>query len=226
MRSAFCSAGCMRYLFVLPFLALSLPASADPITWKAAGELTYVNDGRNIWPGLDPGTPWELTVTFDPHSPPSVLHPGCNEYDSGAATFELGGFSYTRSSGNIYTNAGLLDFGCIGSLPEGEVGLIQFWFPGDWIEEPGSWSLNGAGGPMVAGYYDQNVKDGTLPTVPAFHSIGMFGGLYQFGFLQEFGSGPVHFQLVEQPTAVPEPATMTLMGAGLAALIAAKRRRR
>jgi hypothetical protein len=216
----------MRYLFCLSFLVLSLPASADPITWKASGELTYVNDGRNIWPGLDRGTPWELTVTFDPNSAFSVIHPGCNEYQTGPATFQLGDFSYTRSSASIFTNAGLLAFGCIGSLPEGEVGLIQFWFPGNWTEEPGSWSLNGAGGPMIAGYYDQIVKDGTLPTVPAPGGFGMFGGLNQFGFLQEFGGGSVNFQLLEQPTAVPEPATMTLLGAGLVALIAAKRRRR
>lgn len=216
----------MRYLLFLLSLAVSLPASADPITWKAAGELTYVNDGRNIWPGLDPGTPWELTVTFDPNSAFTVIHPGCNVYNSGAATFELGDFSYGRSSGEIYTNAGLPAFGCHGFLPEGNVGLIQFWFGGSWTEEPGSWSLNAAGGPMVVGYYDRNVKDGTLPTIPVGGNGGMFGGLYQFGFLQEFGGGAVNFQLVEQPTAVPEPATLTLMGAGLAALIAAKRRRR
>ena len=217
----------MRYLAAL-FVAVSTPASADPITWKAAGELTYVVDQMHIWPGMDPGTPWELTVAFDPDSTPTVIHPGCNVYDSGPATFQLGGFTYTRSAGEIYTNAGLPAFGCIGFLPEGEVGLIQFWFGGGWIEEPGAWSLNAAFGPMVAGYYDRNVKDGTLPTVPTFDSIGMFGGLQQLGLdrLQEFGGGPVHFQLVEQPTAVPEPTTMTLMGAGLAALIAAKRRRR
>jgi hypothetical protein len=219
----------MRYVVALLFLALSTPTSADPITWKADGELTFVVDQMEIWPGMEQGTPWALTVTFDPDSTPTVLHPGCNVYDSGPATFQLGGFSYTRSSGQIFTNAGLPQSGCIGLLPEGEVGLIQFWFnSGGWVSEPGAWALDAAFGPLIAGYYDAVVKDGTLPTVPTFDTIGTFDGLFQLDFdhLQEFGGGPVHFQLVEQPTTVPEPATMTLMGAGLAALIAAKRRRR
>jgi hypothetical protein len=216
----------MRYLAALLVLAVSSPASADPITWKAANEVSNVNDGMNIWPGLEPGTPWELSVTFDPDSTPTVLAPGCNVYSAGPATFKLGDFSYTSSGGEIYTNAGLPEVGCFAGLPEGEAGLIQFLW-GSWTEEPGAWPLNDAFGILLAGYYDLNVKDGTLPTVPVFDpNGGIFGDLKFRSMFQQFDGGPVHFQLVEQPTAVPEPATMTMLGAGLLTLIAAKRRRR
>lgn len=217
----------MRYVVVLLSLALSTPASADPITWKAANEVFNVTDGMNIWPGFEASTPWELTVMYDPDATPTVIHPGCNEYRAGPATLTLGEFRYTNSGGLIYTNAGLPESGCISFLPEGEAGLIQFLWGSDWTEEPGAWSLNDAFGILLAGYYDLNVKDGTLPTAPVFDpNGGIFGGLNFHSPEQGFNGGPVHFQLVEQPTAVPEPATMTMLGAGLAAFIAAKRRRR
>ncbi len=217
----------MRYLAVLCVLAIPSPALADPITWKAANEVFNVNDGMNLWPGLEPGTPWELTVTFDPQSTPTVLSPGCNVYSAGAATFKLGGFSYSHSGGEVYTNAGLPEVGCFAGLPEGEAGLIQFLWGNGWVEEPGAWPLNDAFGILLAGYYDLNIKDGTLPTVPVFDpNGGIFGGLRFESEHSRFSGGAVRFEIVEQPTVVPEPATMTLMGAGLAALIAAKRRRR
>ena len=121
----------MRYLAALLILAVSSPALADPITaaitWKASNEVINVNDGRNIWPGLEPGTPWELTVTFDPRfrRPPFSLLAAMS-IAPGPATFKLGGFSYSHSGGEIYTNAGLPDVGCFAGLPEGEAGLIQF----------------------------------------------------------------------------------------------------
>jgi hypothetical protein len=72
-----------------------------------------------------------------------------------------------------------------------------------------------------------NVKDGTLPAVPVFDpNGGIFGGLRFESQGSQFSGGAVRWELLEQPTAVPEPATLTLIGAGLAALIAAKRRRR
>src|SRR5687768_4458342 len=168
----------MRYPAVLLVLAISSPVLADPITWKASNEVFNVNDRMNFWPGLVPGTPWELTVTFDPQSPPTVLSPGCNVYSAGPATFNLGGFTYSHSGGAIYTNAGLPEVGCLMGLPEGEAGLIQFLWGSGWDEAPGAWRLNDAFGILLAGYYDLNVKDGKLPTAPVFDpNGGIFGGL-------------------------------------------------
>jgi hypothetical protein len=156
-----------------------------------------------------------------------VIQPGCNVYNAGAASLTLGEFSYANSSGQIHTNAGLPEVGCHGGPPEGEAGLIQFLWGSDWVGDPGAWALDDPLGILLAGYYDLNIKDGSLPTVPVFDpNGGIFGGLMYRSPDQRFDGGPVRFQLVEQPTAVPEPATMTLMGAGLAALLAARRRRR
>ena len=221
----------MRYLTCL-FLLAAVPARADSITWKASNEVISVTRiAERFWPGLTPGTPWSLTVTFDPtQAPAQVITPGCNRYSAGVSTLTLGSYSYTHTSGNIYTNAGLPDVGCIGSLPEGQSGLIQFWYgTAGWISDsPDAWDLRFAD-IMYAGYYDLLVKDGTLPRVPtidptpgryfgmeiesAFTGVGLFGGR-------------ADFQLVEDITAVPEPATLTMLGIGLASAVAAKRRRR
>ncbi len=217
----------MRYLVLLLFLLRATPTSADSITWKAASEVSFVNDGMNIWPGFTAGTPWSLTVTFDPGALPTVLAPGCNAYATGSALLTLGSYSYTNSGGQIFTNAGLPEVGCFGGLPEGEAGLIQFLWGSSWIEEPGAWTLNDQLSVLIAGYYDLNVKDGTLPGVPVGDpSGGIFGGLLYRSPNQQFDGGAVNFELVEPPTAVPEPATMTMLGIGLASLVAAKRRRR
>jgi hypothetical protein len=220
----------MRYLTFLLLLAAT-PAWADSITWKASNQVFSVSRSAEFfWPGLVPGTPWSLTVTFDPsQAPAQVITPGCNRYSAGVSTLTLGSFTYTHTSGSIYTNAGLPEVGCIGFLPEGQSGLIQFWYGmNGWVaDSPDAWNLRLAD-IMYAGYYDLLVKDGTLPRVPtidpspgrywgmeiesAFSSVGLFGGR-------------ADFQLVDQPATVPEPATVTMLGIGLASLVAAKRRR-
>ena len=219
----------MRYL-TLVLLLVPVPTWADSITWKASNEVFSVTRlAEHFWPGLVPGTPWSLTVTFDPfQAPAQVITPGCNRYSAGTSTLTLGSFSYTHTSGSIYTNAGLPDIGCIGSLPEGQSGLVQFWYGNNgWVpDSPDAWNLRFAD-IMFAGYYDLLVKDGTLPRVPTIDPTrGRFSGMEIEGQLGVglFG-GAANFQAVEQTSAVPEPATLTLFAAGLASLLATRRRR-
>ena len=227
----------MRTLLVpllLLFPAVSPPASGEPITWFASNSVLSVSPDADLFigAGLTAGTPWSLTVSFNPSAPPiRVLTPGCNQYSMGMSTLTLGSYSYTHAGGQIFTNAALPEAGCIGMLPEGEAGLIQFWFgtEGWQSDNPDAWRLSAWQGVTFAGYYDQLVKDGTLPVVPTFDPHqGQFGGMeIESGLGTLFFGGSARFQLVpEQPAPVPEPATLTLFGAGLAAALAARRKRR
>ena len=147
----------------------------------------------------------------------------------GPSTLTLGNFTYTHSSGSIFTNAALPEVGCVGGLPIGLAGLIQFWYgTGGWSsQDPGAWNIAAMGGVTYAGYYDQLVTDGTLPTVPVYDPVqGQYTGMeMESGRGLGFSGGAARFEIVS-PTPVPEPATMTMLGAGLAALIARRRRRR
>jgi hypothetical protein len=211
----------MALLTLFFVLGTAVLGHAAPITWQASSSLSVVHDPRNYWPGLEPGTDWTLTVTFDPLGPAVNLAPGCNSYAAGSTTLVLGGFTYTQESGAIYTNAILPEVGCASS----EAGLVAFAWGPNWTQEPGAWDLNDSFSVLVAGYYDVNATDGSLPWVPApSPTPGPYGGLdfnqydRTLGFYSQFTP-----RAIDQPSPVPEPATMGLMAAGLAALAARRR---
>jgi hypothetical protein len=202
-------------------------AQAAPITWQASSTLSTVHDPHDLLSGLEVGTIWTLTVTFDPASAARTLAPGCNEYASGAASLVLGGYTYTQPSGKIYTNAVLPAYGCTpASFPDSPPGLIAFTWGPNWTQEAGAWNLNDPFALLVAGYYDLNAKDGSLPYVPVLDpNGGQFHGLDFNHLYNDMGfGGAFEPQALEQPTPVPEPATMAMMAAGLAALAARRRR--
>lgn len=215
-------------------LLAATPTSAATITWFAANEVLSVSPWADsfVGPGLTAGTPWTLTVSFDPNMAPArTIFPGCNQYSGVSSTMTLGSFSYTNSGGSIYTNAALPEVGCNGLLPEGLAGNINFWYgTGGWqADDPRAWDISRWGGITYAAYYDDLVKDGTLPSTPTFapHQ-GRYGGFEIENF--ELGTllygGDVRFQRIdEQPAPVPEPATIMMLGTGLA-LIARRRLRR
>jgi hypothetical protein len=226
--------GCMRYLLVsllLVFLALPRTSAGETITWFASGQVSNVSDPFHFWPGLTPGTPWSLNFTLDSNAPRSIPfgRPGCSFYPMGSAAFSLGGFSYSHGGGQVATNWAL-DAGCtLESDPSDPDGLITFLFLGRWEQEPGAWNLNLSPAITVFSYYDLLATDGSLPLVPVINpDRGQYAGMEHEGAMgdAEFSGGFTPTAVVSQPTPVPEPATMTLFGAGLAAALAARKRRR
>lgn len=223
----------MRSLVIFALaVTAAVPASATPITWQASSSLSGVYDPFHQLPGLTPGTPWTLQITFEPGVPPRSLGSegwDCNIYNVGAvAVFQLGGFTYTQSGGQVFTNSILPVDNCRRTAPSlSPPGLIQFAWLGSWTQEPGSWNLNNGPKIFMAGYYDAVHQDGSLPTVPVVGPAGSFSGIeYEGGgqLFEFYSSFTPH--LVEQPTAVPEPATLTMLGAGLALLARRRLRRR
>ena len=199
-------------------LFVATPARAAMITWQDSGTLTSVSfAGQALYPGLTVGTAWSLQVTFDPDAPgvQSSLPgapPGCNIYQSGATTFTLGAYTYTRSGGQIWTNSNLPGEGCDGpGAPDFH--QIQFEWAGAWTQEAGAWNLSG--GVLLAGYTDAVHQDGTLPTVPSLLT-GFTTGLNfytpidgNFSTFQDRTFAP------EAVMPVPEPGSLLMLSMGL-----------
>lgn len=204
------------------------PVVAAPITWEAADVITGISDPFHRLPPALLGTPWTMQITFNPDVPPRPLGQpgwGCNVYDVDASlTFQLGSFTYTASGGSVFTNAILPVDNCWSSAPSlTRAGSIQFMFGGLSSADPGAWNLNYPPQILILGYYDLAHQDGSLPLSPTVGPGGNFAGLEFETSLTAIRARFVP-HLVEQPAAVPEPATLTMLGAGLALL--ARRRLR
>jgi hypothetical protein len=196
-----------------------------PITWRASGSVHIFSDPFGVLSGVPDGTPWQLEFTFDPTSSGTLLPITCTEpiyYYSGAISstiFQLGSFTYTNPRGDVFTNWDLP----IGSCPAPS-GMVQFQWLGGWVTQPGSPNLNFGAGLMLASYIDLVAVDGSLPFVPQMNGGNQFSGLFWTSLFgpEQFGSS---FDPQVAPTAVPEPASLLLVGSGVA-FIARRFRRR
>ena len=205
------------------------------MTWEAFGLTTFAVNRfpaptEPLPPGPPPppqappvGTPWSLSISFDPDAAfHTVLAPSPSSPCSTVGvtgTFTLGGTDYTLSgpSNQGFTNSGLPNSTCIdGPIVDGTIDF--FLFPVATEDDP--WELRWSPFFLLASYNDL-VTNGTFPDSPTYLQAGSLlfnNDSFQFG--GRFAPTASGF---EQPTAVPEPGTLTMLGIGLA--IAARRRR-
>ena len=227
-----------RQLALSPFRRLTLvvlsglfvfgvaSAEAGTIIWHWAGPVTghtFVNPcatGIDCGPTLDTvvplGTTVDVFLSIDPLRPPPNPQSPCYR-GTASASLQVLGRTYTNT-GHVWDEG--FGFGpgvCVpgydvveivvpswGSggpaLPEGWVPISLFYLPGFW------W----------VGDLTMIQPPSISPQFPAFHQPGQSGAQR---FRANLQAVPADVQ------AVPEPATLTLFGAGLAAAWAARRRR-
>jgi hypothetical protein len=234
-----------RGLLAISLVLIPTVVAAAPVTLRFSGDILDVwwdDDPEAAWTDLsaiDPGMPWHLTVTYDSDFPghqhlddtvPSPLG-AVWSYNNAvtAASFVVGPHSYAASEGDIWTNYGL-PYGFGPGWPA-ELGQVQFEF------NPGLWTAITAGSPaiwegnMIVSYNDTGAFYGALP---AFLDYAPLQGLQSHLLWERIpaagGGGQfysAHGQIaVEQIAAVPEPTTLSLLGAGAALFLARRYSRR
>lgn len=185
-------------------MAWSVPASAAPIVWEASGTLTHLAPAR---PFVEPlpdflvlGLPWSMTFEVDPSVEGMPVCTGGQAivYDNAVqhTRLTLGDYAYRHGPADMFLNF---------FLPHGrcdlEGGAIDFYWPGN------GWTSEGDA-PLLTAFAIARAGGSLL------FQAGEFGGQFGGSFVPE--AVPM--------TAMPEPATVLLLGSGLAA--AAWRRRR
>jgi len=195
-------------------------AAASIVTWEASGELAVSTYNGFEFTGRvpDPGTTFQFTMSFDPGSMrPTVFSPaGSNCYTvSAGASITLGATTLAMAGGG-FTNAALPGTNCSPGSGETQFALfVDNDAESPWPTAP-FWL-------MELGYRDFLTPDGFSGVPPP----GGAGFQIRDPGNVVFMRGRLDLQAVnapEQPTPVPEPATMTLFALGLAAT--AWRRRR
>lgn len=198
-------------------------AAADSIlTWQASGEIGFSAFGGQQDTGRVPvaGTPYELTITlFQDTVRPTVSSPAgsnCNMVNV-SASLTMGGFNYSMG-GFGFTHARLPGTNCSPGSPETQF-IMGFREP----RPVTPWPTVGFG--FMELWYMDLVDQNLFPDSPT-HNGGGFQIRDETGIWIISARHNLHgLQAPEQPTAVPEPGTVTLFGLGLAA-IARKLRRR
>ena len=204
------------FSFVSMFLLVPVLCRADTlVTWASDGVITlsHYHNMQNTGFVPPPGTPYQMTMSFDPGTTkPSFGAPaGSNCFSvSVAGQISIGGADYGLS-GSGFTHAQLPGTNCTAGSPETQFLLGLSNSP---VDNP--WPALRPGAFMELWYTDALMRD-AFPAVPT--SLG--GG---FQIREQLGSflvmGDRNLRAVpEQPTPVPEPGTMALVGLGLAAAV-------
>jgi len=194
-------------------LLMAGPAWADTmVTWQADGQITsnHIQDIR--FTAAPVGTPVSVTLMFNPAQATTTPNGGSTRCMvlPVSASLSIGDVDYT-ATGLGFTQAMLPGSNCSPGS-----GITQFSLHN--LQQPAesSWSPL-SGGVLIFDYRDLLVQD-AFPNQPTVRD-GINSSLFYTGLTGfspwTFSSG-LTFREIEQPAAVPEPATFTLLGLGLA----------
>jgi hypothetical protein len=201
-------------------LVANVASAATLVTWQSVGEITLSQYNGFPPPRTPPvGTPYEVTMSWDASTAtPTVFSPaGSNCFMVNATgSLAVGGMTYGLS-GLGFTQALLPGSNCSPGAR-----TTQFLFG---VNEVGTdqWIL-GSGFMEVFLFNDLLIR--TFPETPssALASIQL-RDFVSAGLYLVQGRGDLAAVVDEQPTPVPEPATMTLVALGLAAVVRSARGR-
>lgn len=207
-------------LLVLCLLVPRIVVGGTLVTWGAEGEIGFAAPQAWVDAGRIPpvGTPYQLTMTLDPSSavPTPSSPPGSNCFMVDVSgSLSLGGHAFTMG-GKGFTHATLPGSNCTPGFSQETMFVMGLdpvaVTPWPWLEMSF----------MELWFRDLVVRD-AFPNAPTPE----FGGLQIRDQSGAFLLGASHnLHAVEQPTAVPEPGTLTLFGLGLAAVARKIRQRR
>jgi hypothetical protein len=213
----------LRVFVLLAILAAPHTSTAATlVTWASEGEIVFSQyfglPDRPEVPAV--GTPYLLTLTLDPSAAqPTFSAPAGSGCVTTSATGSLTVGSATYGlSGAGFTHAMLPGSNCSPGAPETQFLLGINSFPED------GYPAIRRGAFMEFWFADLLVRD-AFPMVPTTLGAG-FQIREEAGTYLIRGAGDLKALDVQQPTPVPEPGTMALVGLGLAAAIRRARRAR
>lgn len=219
----------LRTLAILMLaMATTGVAWSAPITFRASGVVETVSDDPTdpFLAAVPVGTPWQLDVVLDLDigGEPGLVPNSYFFFDTDlSAEFQLGDFRYVNGgSGFLVTNYSLIP-----TIPSAGPGQVSQRFFG-WESIGASGAPDLTQGLLTVSWNDLNALAGSLPASPqlAPTQSELAGLRFQtFSGLSGFTSDYRPF-LVTEPTPIPEPSTLILLGAGVVAMAANRFRAR